>query len=86
MSAKPTVPEVLPMVWAYRDLKPENAVGGSLHIVLDDENVSDSDVQWCLKRAQELGDAEGAELAAVLLRMSRTQRLKLAAQFYKGPS
>lgn len=76
---KPTVPEVLPLVQAYYAL-PGNGVGGSLHIVLEDGNVEDSSVAFCLKAAQERGDAPGVELASILLRMSRTQRLKLARQ------
>lgn len=74
---KPTVPDVLPLVRAYY-AKPENGVGGNLHIVLDDGNVEDSHVRFCLDRAHEAGDADGIALAGLLLRMSRTQRLKLA--------
>jgi hypothetical protein len=75
---KPTIPEVLPMLRAYA-AKPENSVGGSLHIVLEDGNVSDTNVRYCIKHALESGDTDGAELGKMLLRMSKTQRLKLGS-------
>jgi hypothetical protein len=71
---KPTIPEVLPLV---REYYAEHMAGGTLHIVLDDGNVDDSDVQFCLEYAQREGDEAGVRLAAILLRMSKTQRLKL---------
>lgn len=74
--AKPTIPEVLPLVRAYY-AKPGNSVGGSLHIVLEDYNVADSNVEWCRTNAWEKGDKDGVALAEMLLLMSRTQRRKL---------
>jgi len=76
MTTKPTITEVLPIVRAYY-AKPGNEVGGSLHIVLDDGNVSDDDVRFCLQQARERDDADGVALAEKLLLMSRTQRRKL---------
>lgn len=75
---KPTVPEVLPLVRAYY-AKPGNGAGGNLHIVLDDYNVRDDDVQFCLDLAEQFNDEDGAALAKLLLKMSKTQRAKLAA-------
>ena len=74
---KPTVPDVLPIAKAYL-AKPGNAVGGSLHIVLDDGNVQDSHVDHCIERARERGDEDGVLLATLLRQMSRTQRLKIS--------
>jgi hypothetical protein len=72
---KPTIPEILARFLAYyRD----NPAWGSLHIVLDDGNVDDASVRFCEEYATEKGDHEGAELARILMRMSRTQRAKLA--------
>ncbi|MHC4717296.1 MAG: hypothetical protein ACYS5V_10020 [Planctomycetota bacterium] len=68
---KPTIPEVLDR---FVDYFRRNPTWGDLHIVLDDGNVRDSDVQWCVDHGR---TEEGRELARVLLRMSRTQRLKL---------
>lgn len=73
---KLTVPEVLPLVEAYYD-KPNNGAGGNLHIVLDDGNVEDSHVEFCLNQARRYGDLDGVALAEILLKMSKTQRLKL---------
>lgn len=73
--SKPTVLEVLPMMYAYRDTE-GNGLGGSLHIVLDDGNTEDGDVKWCIEYAKQCGDAAGVELGETLLRMSRSQRKK----------
>lgn len=74
---KPTISEVLPLVRAYY-AKPGNDVGGCLHVVLDDGNVADGHVRACMEFAKKQGDAAGVELAQVILRMSKTQRRKLA--------
>lgn len=80
---KPTVPEVPPLVVAYY-AKSGHGAGGNLHIVLDDENVDDGQVQFCLDLARRVGDADGVQLAELLLRMSKTQRLKLACSWRSG--
>lgn len=74
---KPTIPDVLPLAQSYY-AKPGNSVGGSLHVVLEDDNVEDSHVELCRMIALEAGDEDGVRLADLLLRMSKTQRLKLA--------
>ena len=51
---------------------------GSLHIVLDDFNLEDQHVKFCIQYAKEQGDTEGAELGELLLQMSETQRAKVA--------
>ena len=43
----------------------EYSAGGALHIVLDDNNVSDSDILWCLQNSipdKEFCDTEDREL------------------------
>ena len=80
---KPTLPEVLPMMWAYV-AKPGNGVGGNLHIVLDEGNVCDGHILYCLDRCREKGDTDGVALAETLLRMSKTQRSKLSDRMYDG--
>jgi hypothetical protein len=57
--------------------------GGSLHLVLDDFNIEDSNVQYCINSAIEYGDEEGTRLGRILLSMSRTQRLKIAKECWK---
>jgi hypothetical protein len=75
--ARPTVPDVLPIVRAYYAL-PGNGAGGSLRVVLDDYNAATDFVDFCIEIADARGDAHGAALGLVLRRMSKTQRLKLA--------
>lgn len=71
---KPNIPDVAADFRAYHAA---NLAWGSLHIVLDDGNVEDSSVEFCIKYAQENGDMEGERLAKILLTMSPTQRRKL---------
>lgn len=74
MGRRPTVPEV---VGRFAEYLSSNPSWGALHLVLEDQNVTDSNVSFCKDRAIETGDREGLELAEILMRMSRTQRLKL---------
>jgi hypothetical protein len=73
---KPAVPDVLPLVRALYATD-HGSCGGCLHIVLDDGNVSDGNVQWCLDHAIERGCQQCEPIARLLLHMSKTQRLKL---------
>ena len=68
--------EVAAIVQNYLD-RPENVVGGNLHIVLDDGNLEDHHIQFCISRAAEAGDKEGIALGDALLELSMTQRKKL---------
>lgn len=79
-----TIPDILPAISAYKATF-GNGCGGSLHIVLDDGNVDNSDVEFCRQWAQERGDAAGESIARSLLAMSRTQRRKLARLFHDLP-
>ena len=74
MADRLTVPEVQPFVDRYLD---DNANGGNLHVVLMDGNIDNSHIEWCLKQATDEGDINGAELAAMLLRLTKTQRRKI---------
>lgn len=55
----------------------KNPSWGSLHIVLADNNIRDSDVQFCIDQAREEGDTEGEYLGKVLLTLSKSQRYNL---------
>lgn len=81
MKPKRTAPtqEQLRRFRAYFALNP---TWGSLHVVLDDENVEDCHVQSCIEFAQSRGDAEGAALGHVLLALSQSQRMKIACNSY----
>lgn len=78
---KPTIPEVIDRFRAYYKLNP---MWGSLHVVLEDMNVNDADVEFCRNWAIEHSDPEGAELAEILLRMSKTQRSKIGDMAEEG--
>lgn len=88
---RPTVPEVLPLV---RELYRESEAGGPLHIVLDDGNISDEYVQWCINEAiPQYGENWHAtpdpvrdlcyRIAAMMLQMTTTQRRKLVSLSYE---
>lgn len=75
---KPTVSDVLPLVLKLYQTY-DGGAGCCLHIVLDDGNVNDSSVDFCIKCAQDEGHPECEALARLLRQMSRTQRKKLAS-------
>ena len=81
VTGKPTIPEVIPALKEYYHTE-GNAAGGSLHAVLEDGNLRDCDVKYCIEYAKERGDLAGVSLGETLLKMSRTQRNKLANMFY----
>lgn len=71
--ARPTAHEVAVYVALFYCV-PGNGAGGSCHIVLDDDNIDDGSVSYCLHSALAKGDRLGAAMAQVLLRLSRSQR------------
>lgn len=82
--AKPTIPEVLPLVnqlYLEEDpcTKDAGCVGGHLHIVLDDGNIEDGCVQFCLDQAIEDNCPTCRTIAEQLMQMSKTQRKKIAS-------
>jgi len=76
---KYTVPEVAPLV---KQLYRTRAAGCCLHIVLDDGNVEDGSVKYCINYAKEQGHNDCDVLANILLSMSKTQRKKLGKVCY----
>lgn len=74
---RPTVPEALALV---RELysTDDGVVGCCLHIVLDDGNLGDDSIRYCMTHAEH---GSCAHLAAMLLKMSPTQRRKV----YRSP-
>ncbi len=73
---KPSIPEVIDLFRAYY-IKTGSDGWGCLHIVLEEGNVSNHDIEYCLKYAKDNGDIDGENLANILLKMSKTQRLKI---------
>ena len=70
---KPTIPQVIDR---FREYHAKHPMWCNLHIVLADQNIRDSHVQWCIDNAED--DKEGAELGRILLSMSKKQRLKIS--------
>lgn len=68
-------PEMVERFAAYYRLEP---VWGSLHIVLEDMNLKDDHVRFCIQWAETEGDEEGKALGEILLTLTRTQRYHLA--------
>lgn len=60
----------------------DNPTGGGLHIVVDDQNLADSNVEFCIDFALERGDHYGAALALLMLHMTRTQRGRISQRWY----
>lgn len=78
MKPRPTVtPEILERFRAYHRAHPS---WGPLHTVLDDNNLADDFVNGAIGLANVDGDSEGAWLAVILLRFSKTQRARIARE------
>lgn len=73
---RPSIPEIIDRFAIYYQ-KPGNQAWGKLHVILDDGNVTDSTVEWCIEYANLCQDFEAVALAQILLSMTKTQRLKL---------
>jgi hypothetical protein len=71
-----TVPEVIDAARSYYDAH-SSLAGGNLHILLEDGNVRDSDVQFCIRLTEANRDNSGNALAKKLLLMTRTQRKRV---------
>lgn len=61
--------------------KTGNSCGGSLHIVLDDENIEDSHVSWCAGYACGKGDEEGHDIASLMELMTIEQRERVVSNY-----
>lgn len=79
---KLTVPEVLPLA---KHIYRRTFVGCCLHIVLDDLNVRDSHVVFCVDQARREGHGDCETLALLLLRMTKSQRKRIAKIVCGGP-
>lgn len=58
-----------------------NPCGGSLHIVLDDGNLTNSSIDWCAGYAYGQKDYQGNQIAKLLRLMTRGQRRKVYAHY-----
>lgn len=58
--------------------------GGNLHIALDDGNLSDKDLKFCLDRASGLSDWLGVACAAIMLTMDKVTREECREFWWSG--
>jgi hypothetical protein len=80
-NTKPTITEIIPLLKEYYEID-GNGVGGDYHIVLDDDNVENSHVEYCLNEARKKKDKLGIKIGGMLMKMSKTQRRKLSGLSY----
>ena len=59
--------------WEHYQLS-GNECGGMFHIVLDDGNVGDDSVRWCIEHASDYGHEDDAGVGPVLLDLSVLER------------
>jgi len=73
---RPTVPQVLPLVnQLYKTF--EGGSGCCLHIVLDDNNINDHFIEYCLEIAEQKQHTFCQTICKLLLQMTLTQRHKI---------
>jgi hypothetical protein len=56
---------------------PGNEAGGSLHLLLDDDNTGNESIQFCIDFCKENGDKEGLFIAEQFLAITETEREKV---------
>lgn len=78
---RPKVPDVMPLVRAYF-AKPGNGAGGNLHVALDDGNLDNGSLQFCLSECEREHDYDGATIMRLMLQMTRTQRRHICEKVY----
>jgi hypothetical protein len=71
--------EMIPLMKAIYE---RNCVGCCWHIVLDDDNIEDGHVEYCINYAAEKGHQDCIALGPLMLSASRTQRLRASRSYY----
>jgi hypothetical protein len=77
-----TVIITIPRAWFRRMLTTylesrDGANGGWLHIAVEDGNLDEDDIQWCLDEATKDGDGAAVVLASMLLGITPDARARL---------
>ncbi len=80
-----SVAAILPLVQRHY-ANPGGSAGCCLHIVLDDGNLGDEHVIYCVKVAKHKGHKDCEGLARILFCMSKTQRKKLSLNRVPQPA
>jgi hypothetical protein len=66
-----------PLIALIRGYYEKNEAGGSLHIALDDGNLDDDAIWWCVEWAAKRKDLVGVQIACWLLALSEEVRFDL---------
>jgi hypothetical protein len=61
--------------------KTENICGGTLHIVLEDGNTEDHNVEWCKRYAEDQLDYDGVLVADLLLKFTEDEREEIICNY-----
>jgi hypothetical protein len=69
------------LIKAIRDFYAENPAGGRLHICLDDGNMEEGNVWWCLENAATARDLWAVKIACCLLDLSEDERFALYERY-----
>lgn len=72
----------LDLIPDVKALYERNCMGCCLHVALDDGNLKDKDVQFCIDFAVGQNHPECEDLGRKLLELSQTQRAKLKRTWY----
>lgn len=68
------IAQAIAMIKPFYEREPS---GGVLHVALDDGNMDDGCVKWCLEEAKKEGDEQAVEIAEFLLSMPEDDRFDL---------
>ena len=66
-------PALVARIAAFHD-QPGNGAGGRLHIVLDDGNLADEHISFCVEEAGKAGDTEAVAIGGALLALGPVER------------
>jgi hypothetical protein len=80
-----SVAAILPLVQRHY-ANPGGGAGCCLHLVLDDGNIGDDHVIYCVKMAKHKGHKDCESLARIIFCMSKTQRNKLSVNRVPRPA
>ncbi|WP_432263302.1 hypothetical protein [Cupriavidus sp. TMH.W2] len=80
-AAKPSLPEIKPLVRAWY-AKPGNGAGGLFHLIIEGGNNEQRWANAALEAARASGDADAICLGELLAAMSPTQRQKLSKTWH----
>ena len=71
-----TVKHLIDLIREYYKID-GNSVGGNLHTVIDDGNLKDKNIDFCIKCCTQSNDIKGLEICNIFKSLSKTQRKKV---------